>query len=347
MYKILLFTDIHHGKKNNSIEHNEDCSNFIDWVISIAKEQQVDSIGFLGDWNESRSSIDLVTLKYSYKNMEKLNKLGIPIYFVVGNHDMANRNERDTISTIYANSFENFVVIDKPTSIEVEDQKWLFCPYLNESEYPILKQYTDHSVWLGHFEFKGFILTGANVVATHGADPNEYVTDLILSGHYHKRQNKKHVHFIGNTFPMDFGDANDFERGCCILDSDKQLTFYNWDQGPKYVVSKLSEFAQNPSNYKNVIQNSHCKIIVDVDITYEKLGSVEQLLLTKYKPRTLLIDDSILTPLVYEEDQRNEDIDTLTKTTEQIISEMLEQIKLENVDKELLLNLFRSTINNE
>ena len=31
------FTDIHWGKKANSIQHNEDCMNFIDWFCAQVK----------------------------------------------------------------------------------------------------------------------------------------------------------------------------------------------------------------------------------------------------------------------------------------------------------------------
>ena len=31
--KAAVFTDIHFGLKSNSIQHNQDCSNFVDWFI--------------------------------------------------------------------------------------------------------------------------------------------------------------------------------------------------------------------------------------------------------------------------------------------------------------------------
>ena len=37
--KALCFTDIHFGLKNNSVQHNEDCLNFVDWAISVAKNK--------------------------------------------------------------------------------------------------------------------------------------------------------------------------------------------------------------------------------------------------------------------------------------------------------------------
>ena len=37
--KAAVFTDIHFGLKSNSLQHNQDCSDFVDWFISKAKEE--------------------------------------------------------------------------------------------------------------------------------------------------------------------------------------------------------------------------------------------------------------------------------------------------------------------
>lgn len=36
--KAITFTDIHLGLKNNSKQHNEDCLNFIKFMIDVAKK---------------------------------------------------------------------------------------------------------------------------------------------------------------------------------------------------------------------------------------------------------------------------------------------------------------------
>ena len=35
--KAAVFTDIHFGLKSNSLQHNQDCNNFVDWFITKAK----------------------------------------------------------------------------------------------------------------------------------------------------------------------------------------------------------------------------------------------------------------------------------------------------------------------
>ena len=36
--KAAFFTDIHYGLKSNSLQHNQDCVNFVDWFIAKAKK---------------------------------------------------------------------------------------------------------------------------------------------------------------------------------------------------------------------------------------------------------------------------------------------------------------------
>ena len=56
--KAALWTDIHFGKRNNSILHNEDCLNFVKWFIQKIKEEgDVTHIIFLGDFFDSAVNI--------------------------------------------------------------------------------------------------------------------------------------------------------------------------------------------------------------------------------------------------------------------------------------------------
>jgi len=44
--KAAVFTDIHFGLKSNSLQHNQDCANFVDWFISEAKHKGAKLVSF-------------------------------------------------------------------------------------------------------------------------------------------------------------------------------------------------------------------------------------------------------------------------------------------------------------
>ena len=94
-----MFTDIHFGRKNNSKIHNEDCKNFINWFKGQCLEYEVDHIVFLGDWFEERTAIDSLTSKYAMDCAATLNELDVPIYFIVGNHDLYYRDNREVFAS--------------------------------------------------------------------------------------------------------------------------------------------------------------------------------------------------------------------------------------------------------
>ena len=97
---VAMFTDIHWGARNNSLMHNTDNADYIEWFISKVKQENSSHIFFLGDWFENRNSINVLTLQMSYESLKKLNSLNIPIFLMIGNHDLYGRHNRD-VHSIY------------------------------------------------------------------------------------------------------------------------------------------------------------------------------------------------------------------------------------------------------
>ena len=100
--KAAVFTDIHFGLKSNSLQHNQDCANFVDWFIEAAKKEGCETCFFLGDWNHHRASINIHTLQFGLQALEKLNAAFDTVYFIPGNHDLYYRDRRDIHSVEWA-----------------------------------------------------------------------------------------------------------------------------------------------------------------------------------------------------------------------------------------------------
>jgi len=98
--KAAVFTDIHFGLKSNSLQHNQDCEKFVDWFISQAKKEGCETCFFLGDYNHHRASINIHTMQYGLRALEKLNDNFDRVFFIPGNHDLYYRDRRDIHSKI-------------------------------------------------------------------------------------------------------------------------------------------------------------------------------------------------------------------------------------------------------
>lgn len=124
--KVACFTDIHWGKKSDSELHNKDCLRFIDWFIERVEEHDCDSVIFLGDWYDNKSRLRVDTQWCSVRAMNKLEDLGIPIHWLIGNHDIFFKTNRDVHSLPFLPSHYKNIHVDNEIK-QLGDV--LFCPW--------------------------------------------------------------------------------------------------------------------------------------------------------------------------------------------------------------------------
>jgi len=338
--KCAVFTDIHFGRKNSSAIHNTDCMEFIQWFIEQAKKHSVDHIIFGGDWFEHRDSISGKTLDYSHKAMKLIKEeLGdLPFFFIVGNHDLVFRNTRNAFNTKIFEPFNNMIIVHENMSFKIGGTDVLFCPFLFPEEYSKqVKHINAHDIVFGHFEFKGFVVTGDTKEMDHGPEHSDFKKcKRIFTGHFHKRQNKDNVYYIGNTFPMDFSDANDTERGMMIYEySSDNIEFINWDNAPTYIRCKLSELLSNPKKYLREKATVTCE--ADTEITYDEVLKLQQVLTKKFNLREINIYEP---PESYNESEEIDDEDLESETTSVVVKNLLKKVKSDNIKTDRLVKLF-------
>lgn len=288
--KIVMFTDAHFGCRNNSELHNQDNLDYLDWLMKVIKREEPTHLVFLGDWYENRAAINVLTLKYSLEGLRRLNALGLPIWFIVGNHDLYHRHTREVHSVDKFGDLNNVRVVDSPLSINDE---FLFLPYLFRHEYPLITPVVNqHPYIFGHLEFRNFILTGDSRLAEHGPDHKLFKTcKHIFSGHYHKRQANDNVIYIGNTFPTNYGDAGDLERGCCVFNvEDNEVDFYDWPGCPSFVKVPLSHLMDGL-----VVPNpkARVKCMLDLDLSYSDAQFLREGLMEEYGLREFIIEENV------------------------------------------------------
>lgn len=291
MKKVAMFTDIHFGKKNNSLQHNQDCLDFVKWFCKNVRETaDVSHVVFMGDWFENRNAVNVMTMDFAYEAVEELNSLGMPVYIIIGNHDLYHRENRKVFSTKVFEQFANIVMVGEPLVI---DETVLVCPYLFKNEYPGLAKYNNIPYWMGHFEFRNFVVTGSDRRLDHGPDHKLFSKPKhIFSGHFHKRQANDNVVYIGNTFPMDYGDAWDDARGMCILDTKtSEVDFIDWTDCPKYRKVKLSDvLAGDLSAFP---QKCRVRCLIDIDIGYSEAQALKEEMVKNLGLREFSLEENI------------------------------------------------------
>jgi len=334
-----MFTDIHWGAHTNSEQHNQDCINFIDWFCTQVKaDPDIDHVIFLGDWHENRSALNVSTIKYSFDGAKMLDELGIPIFFIIGNHDLYYRHTRDVHSVFHFSALKNINIITEPTVCNDTYKPVLLCPYMFHHEYPSLVRYTKLPVWFGHFEFQGFVVTGYNNVMQFGPNAVDFEgPEHIFSGHFHKRQSYGNVTYIGNAFPTNFGDAGDSNRGMTVYDYvNNEVDLINWDACPMYIKTYISTLVDKKID---IPEGARVKCIADIPLTYEEINVVRQTFIDAYKLRELTIEDSDEIANVLCGTEVDVSSDELVSVNDMMM-QLLSSIDTEHIDSTLLISIY-------
>lgn len=289
--KIVLWTDIHFGARNNSDLHNLDNLDYVDWLIERIKEEKPSHIAFLGDFYENRNAINVRTMDHATEACRRLNALGIPIFFIVGNHDLYHRSNRKIFSTRSFTDLENFILVSEPMEV---NKDWYIAPFLFRDEYPTLaSDINSHKYVLGHFEFRNFVVTGATKTMDHGPDADMFTGPrYIFSGHFHKRQHNKNIIYIGNTFPTNYGDAGDKERGCAVFDVVKdEIYFHDWDNAPLFFKTKLTRVLDGEMGWP---AKSRVRCLLDADIGYSDVQALREEMIKTFELREFSVEEDVL-----------------------------------------------------
>jgi len=160
--------------------------------------------------------------------------------------------------------------------------------------------------------------------------------DYVFSGHFHKRQSRGKVHYIGNAFPHNFADSWDDERGMMILEWGGEPQYINWLDCPKFRHVKLSDLIDK----KDEILKSkmYLKVNLDIDISFEEANFIKETFTKEHDIREIsLIQDKINLEGTIDDnpDQKFESVD-------QIVSEQLVNIDSKDFDKNVLLKIYNS-----
>jgi DNA repair exonuclease SbcCD nuclease subunit len=328
--KTIVFTDIHFGLRHNSAEHNKDCLDFLDWLIAEAHRRGAETCIFMGDWHHHRSNINILTLDYTMQALRKLNASFKTCYVMVGNHDLFYREKRDIHSMVVGSEFPNIVLVDAPI---IKDDVALI-PWLIEDEWKDFTNIKSKYIF-GHLELPGFKMNAQVEMPDHGTLNSSHFThqDYVFSGHFHKRQAKGKVNYIGNPFGHNYSDVWDFERGAMFLEWDKEPEFLDYTTGPRFISINLAALLENPEIYLK--PKTYLQVTLDVDITYEEASFLRDTFLSQYSVREFKLVKN-------QDDELTKDYagEINFKTVDQIVVEQLTNIDSESFETKLLVEIY-------
>lgn len=348
-----MFSDIHIFQHKRSHTRLNDCIAALEWVFDTALSQNIKNIVFLGDLFHDRQKIDVLSYIKTYEVFERYLKNDIMVYLLTGNHDMFYHKRWDINSLIPLRAFKNVIVIDKPSTIQIDNFPLSFLPYTHDpiTDLKKIRNNSKFKILLAHIAIHGARLnlthdTKAEVFVEHDGDmvpvgAGEFIEwDQVFLGHYHAAQKiSNNTEYIGSPLQLSYGEAND-EKHIVVYDlQTKEKTYVKNTFSPLHYIIPLNE------QEKYDLKGNFVKFIID-DLSAVDLVSLRNKMVTEVGVNEFEIKTT----------QKHEENKTAILDVQQSISKIedllerwtaiqFEQTKGLNLDKELALSIGKEILN--
>lgn len=207
--KAFLIGDLHYQK--NTVP--EDKSN-IPNIVKAAATSEPDFIVILGDSLDDHEKVDVQASNVLCELIKQLKRIA-KVYILVGNHDYIN-NKQFLTENHHLNVYKGWkriVIVDKPIMKKIKGKTFVFCPYTEPGRFREALETLDE-VWevadavFCHQEIKGASLNERQKISSKG-DVWSGKYPPLFSGHIHKSQIIKNIHYPGSSKQVNFGELED------------------------------------------------------------------------------------------------------------------------------------------
>lgn len=331
----LVIADAHFGRNGNSPVANQDNSDFLKWAIDEARTWGAESCIMLGDWFHNRHQVGVATMHAALRGIEMLSDAFKRSWFLMGNHDCYFRERRDITSIEFAKHIPNIIVVNDP--LIVEDTTFL--PWLMPGEDKTLDLKSRYV--FGHLELAGFLTNARYEMpeSDHTQSPSSFANvGEVYSGHFHKRQFRKNITYVGNLMPFDFNDDGDADRGIMLLRHARDPQFRAWPHQPLFKSMKLSELVHDADRLLR--QNMTVRAMIDLPLSYEESQEVKETLTRAYGLRKIEMFNGLTTA---NQDQDGQD-DMPIHTVDQTVIEGLRSIQSIELSPQRLVEIYNSLV---
>ena len=231
--KICLLNDTHFGARGDSQLFLDYFMKFFDEVLfPYLKENDIKTIIHAGDLMDRRKFVNFSILKQvRTKIMDRIKEEGIEFHCIIGNHDIyyRNTNEVNSVRELFS---DDIIIYEKPSVVNFDGLDLAFLPWINKTNYDDSIKFIETAsapILIGHLELAGYdVLRGVTYQGERGMDPSIFSRyEKVLSGHFHCKQDKDNVYYLGTQYQITFADLDD-PKGFHVLDTQtREVEFIN------------------------------------------------------------------------------------------------------------------------
>jgi len=268
--RIIFSSDWHFGLRSNNLEWFEITKDyfenfFLPWLDNNVKEGDI--FYCLGDVFDNRQTMNLMIASYAIDLFERIGRK-LPVYIIVGNHDIYRKNTNDISSVDILRHIKNVTVYKEPEIHEFKNSRCLLMPWRRDKDHEkeTLDSYKKIDYVFCHSEVKGLRVNPNPYVIHEGGNSVEIYRGYkgMYSGHIHYSQRNKNVTFVGNIFQMTRSDRNN-TKGIWTLEPNTGVeTFIENSYSPKFIKYNIeSLFDKTIEELREEFKNNFIDIKVD------------------------------------------------------------------------------------
>ena len=245
---------------------------------------------WLGDFLDTKEVVSSRSLNSIYKYF-KNSKL--KHYVIIGNHDWHTLDCQDH-SLEVLKELDNVIIVDKP--LELDNMTLL--PYYKDLN--TLREWINASnkpLLIGHLDIIGFDY-GNGYICENGLTNADFTKfDMVISGHFHKYQQKDNIIYLGTPFSHSFGEANQIKYLGKLNSKSHDLellpTSFRGHVSHELDLENPVELDLNLNNYNRIILKGSSDQILSFDKSIYSEFKIKWIEKPNITVNNILIDESL------------------------------------------------------
>tara|TARA_Y100001963_G_scaffold78086_1_gene108224 strand:- start:83 stop:1129 length:1047 start_codon:yes stop_codon:yes gene_type:complete len=227
--KIALINDTHFGARGDSQLFFDYFMKFFNEVFfPYLEENNINTIIHAGDLMDRRKYVNFNILnQVRTEFMDTLKEKNIEMHCILGNHDVYYRNT-NTINSIRELFDEDLILYESPAVVNFDGLDIALLPWVNKENYDDCVDFIKTAsapILVGHLELRGYdVMRGVKFDGGMNQDLFKRY-EKVISGHFHCRQEKDNIYYLGTQFQITFADLNE-TKGFHVFDTEtRELEF--------------------------------------------------------------------------------------------------------------------------
>jgi len=265
--KIALINDTHFGARGDSQLFFDYFMKFFDDVFfPYLKENDIKTVIHAGDLMDRRKFVNLNILnQVRNKFIKVLKDENIDFHCILGNHDVyyRNTNEVNSVRELFGDDIHLY---ETPDVTNFDGLNIAFLPWVNkenqEESIKFIKNVAAPII-IGHLELDGYeVMRGIHHQG--GMDSKLFERfEKVYSGHFHCRQEKDNIYYMGTQYQITFSDLNE-TKGFHIFDTDtREIEFIENPHKMFYAMTYNDEDGPIETTKNSNLKGTYIKLLVE------------------------------------------------------------------------------------